>query len=272
MLVFVHIPKTAGTTLHKILSHRFPAAKTWIRHDAEGPWTPAELDRLREGSPRRPDLIMGHLGTGLHLQVDGIRYLTCLREPVARMVSHYHHALHESDHYLHETVKRRGLDLAAYVASGLSGELSNGMTRMLAGIADFHGAVPGPADLQRAKELLESRFDGVLLSERFDEGLLLLAESMGWATPYYIRRKTGRYSAREGQPDAGTCRIIEEYNALDLDLYRWARERFESRIADRPDLADRVRRFRRRNHHLGKAVFLVRELIRRAGKRKGTHT
>jgi hypothetical protein len=28
LLVFVHIPKTAGTTLHKILSHPIPAAKT----------------------------------------------------------------------------------------------------------------------------------------------------------------------------------------------------------------------------------------------------
>ncbi len=203
---------------------------------------------------------MGHLSTGLHRQVGGVRYLTCLREPVARLVSHYHHALHESDHYLHEIVVRRQLDLASYVSSGLSGELSNGMTRMIAGIEDFDSAMPGPAELQLAKDLLDSHFDGVLLSERFDEGLLLLAESLGWTTPYYIRRKTGRYSARAGAPDPGTRRIIEEHNALDLELYRWARERFERRIAALPEIADKVRRFRRRNRILGKAVFLAREL------------
>lgn len=263
MLVFVHIPKTAGTTLHKILSHQYPAGRTWIRHDAGGPWSAAELDPLREGSERRPELIMGHLSTGLHRQVAGVRYLTCLREPVARLVSHYHHALHETDHYLHETVVNRRLDLAAYVRSGLSGELSNGMTRMLAGIEDFHGAIPAPSDLQRAKDLMESHFDGVILTERFDEGVLLLAESLGWKTPYYIRRKTGRYSARSTAPDAETRRIIEEHNALDLELYRWARERFEAQVSARPELSGQVRRFRRRNRHIGKAVFLARELRRR---------
>jgi hypothetical protein len=263
LLVFVHIPKTAGTTLHKILSHQIPAAKTWIRHDAAGPWSAAELDRLRSESPGRPDLIMGHLSTGLHHQVAGVRYLTCLRDPVARLVSHYHHALHEADHYLHQAVTRGPLDLAGYVTSGLSGELSNGMTRMIAGIADFDGAVLGPDDLERAKHHLETRFDGVLLSERFDEGLLLLAETLGWTTPYYLRRKVGRYSARSAEPDPATRRIIEAHNALDLELYRWAKDRFEARAAACPDLPARVRRFRQRNRHFGKAVFLARELRRR---------
>ncbi len=263
MLVFVHIPKTAGTTLHKILSHQYPAEKTWIRHDAAGPWSAAELDRLREGSPGRPELIMGHLSTGLHREVAGVRYLTCLREPVARLVSHYHHALNEADHYLHDAVICRQLDLAGYVTSGLSGELSNGMTRMIAGIEDFDGAIPGPDDLERAKAHLETHFAGVLLSERFDEGLLMLAESLGWTNPYYLRRKVGHYSVRAARPDPATRRIIEDHNALDLELYRWALARFEARVAAHPELPGQVQRFRQRNRHLGKAIFLAREVRRR---------
>jgi hypothetical protein len=263
LLLFVHIPKTAGTTLHKILSHQYPADKTWIRHDSEGPWSAKDLERLREGSSSRPELIMGHLSTGLHLQVAGVRYLTCLREPVARLVSHYHHALHETDHYLHDAVIRRRLDLAGYVTSGLSGELSNGMTRMIAGIEDFDAAIPGPVDLERAKRLLETHFDGVLLSERFDEGLLLLAEKQGWSSPYYLRRKVGRYSARAARLDAATRRIIEDHNALDLELYQWARARFESCVAARPELSAKVWRFRQHNRHFGKVVFLAREFRRR---------
>lgn len=36
MLAFVHIPKTAGTTLHKVISHQYHRGKIFIRHDTEG--------------------------------------------------------------------------------------------------------------------------------------------------------------------------------------------------------------------------------------------
>lgn len=172
MLVFVHIPKTAGTTLHKVISHQYPAREILIRHDADGPLAEA----IPPGRGELPAVVMGHLSVGLHRYQAGVRYITCLREPVARLVSHYHHGLNDPSHYLHEAIRRDSLDLAGYVASGLSGELSNGMTRMLAGLEDFHGAVVNRAVLELAKRNIEDHFDAVLLSERFDEGLLLLSK------------------------------------------------------------------------------------------------
>ena len=191
MLVFVHIPKTAGTTLHKVISHQYRPSEILIRHGAAGPLAEA----IPPGNP--PAVVMGHLSVGLHRYHPGVRYITCLREPVARLVSLYHHSHNDPSHYLHEAIRRDGLDLAACVASGLSGELSNGMTRMLAGVEDFHHAIVDRTTLELAKRNIENHFDAVLLSERFDEGLLLLAEEMGWSTPWYVRRKVGNYSAAD---------------------------------------------------------------------------
>jgi hypothetical protein len=258
MLVFVHIPKTAGTTLHKVISHQYPAREILIHHDSDGP--PAPL-------AKSPAVVMGHLSVGLHRLHAGVRYITCLREPVARLVSHYHHGLNDPSHYLHEAIRRERLDLAGYVASGLSGELSNGMTRMLAGIEDFHHGTIDRSTLELAKRNIEDHFEAVLLSERFDEGLLLLAADLGWKTPYYLRRKVGSYSAAVAKPDPETRRRVEEHNVFDVELYAWAKERFERRLRESPKVGGQTERFRRRNAGFGKVVFLVRELRRRLGIR-----
>lgn len=259
MLVFVHIPKTAGTTLHKVISHQYRRGDILIRHDSDGPVSETLAGRAGE----LPKVVMGHYSVGLHRHVPGVRYITCMREPVSRLVSHYHYASGFPGHYLHEAIHRDKLDLAAYVGSGLAGELSNGMTRMLAGLDDVEQTNIGQAELDQAKENIERHFDAVILNERFDEGLLLIAERLGWATPYYLRRKVGRYPASATKPDAETRKVIEEWNAIDLELYRWAKARFESQAAASPRLAERTAAFQSRNRGIGKLVFLGRELRRR---------
>ena len=261
-LVFIHIPKTAGTTLHKILSHQFKPSETAIHHDADGP-PPEALIKRMSGPDPAIRLVMGHTSARFHMKLPEVRYLTCLRDPVARLMSHYHHARLDPDHYLHKHLVRCRWGPAEYVSSGLSGELSNGMTRMIAGMENFHGDVPGPEHLERARQLLVTHFEGVILTERFDEGLVMLGDSLGWRSPYYLRRKVGGYSSDSALPDPETRRVIEEHNLLDLELYQWARDYFERRVSVVPDLSSRVRRFRFRNRYMGKAVFLVREVFNR---------
>jgi hypothetical protein len=258
MLAFVHIPKTAGTTLHKIISHQY--ARIFIHHDTSGPLEPALADRIRE---KQAKVVMGHFSVGLHSLIPEIRYVTCLREPVARMVSHYHHALNDPTHYLHQDVVSGNLDLAGYVSSGLSGELSNGMTRMISGLADFHHAVVTERTLALAKTNIETLFDGVILSEEFDPSVLMLADSLQWKTPYYLRRKVGHYGSANRKPDELTRKLIKDYNRFDCQLYAWAKQRFEAQSAAIPDLAARTLRFQQANRFTGKAIFCLREVKRR---------
>ena len=260
-LVFIHIPKTAGTTLHKILSHQFKPSETAIHHDAGG--IPSdELVARMSGSDPAVKLVMGHTSARFHDRVPDVRYITCLRDPVARLVSHYHHARLDPTHYLHEALVRGGWGPADYVASGLSGELSDGMTRMIAGMDDFHHGGVDEAVFQRAIRNLEERFEVVLLTETFDSGLLDAASRLGWKTPYYIPRKKGRYA---GAPPLGEeeRRTIEARNTHDRRLYEWVR-------ANRTPATDgaaaaRLEDFRKRNAVRGRAVFCWREVKRRMG-------
>jgi hypothetical protein len=260
MLAFVHIPKTAGTTLHKIIAHQYP--RVFIHHDSDGPLDSALTTRIREENPQA---VMGHFSVGLHSLIPEIRYVTCLREPISRIVSHYQHALNDSAHYLHQVVISENLDLPGYVSSGLSGELSNGMTRMLAGVADFHHAVVNEQTLALAKSNIETFFDGVILSELFDPGILMLAETLHWKSPYYLRRKVGRYGSAPRKPDERTRMLIQEHNRFDCELHAWAKQRFETQTATIPGLPARTTRFQKSNSSVGKAIFCLRELGRRLG-------
>jgi len=254
MLAFVHIPKTAGTTLHKVISHQYPREKIFIHHDTQGPPS-AELTARIEA--QGTSVIMGHFSVGLHRFIPSLRYVTCLRDPVPRLLSHYRHALHDPTHYLHREAK--SLTFAAYVSSGLSGELSDGMTRMLAGVDDFHHAEVTGQTLALAISNLETLFDAVIPSERFDEGVLLLARDLGWKTPYYLRRKVGRHPGPLSAPDPETIRAIENHNRHDRQLYDLFSAHFAQRVDADPDLPRQLSRFRKTNAALGKAVFLARE-------------
>lgn len=208
---------------------------------------------------------MGHFSVGLHRFIPELRYVTCLRNPVSRLVSHYHHALNDPSHYLHQKIISRHLDLPGYVSSGLSGELSNGMTRMLAGIEDFHHGSVDDQTLALAKFNIETYFDGVVLSESFDSGLLMLAESLNWKTPYYLRRKVGHYPTASSTPDEHSRSVIEEHNQLDCELHAWASDRFNETAAMISDLQARVLHFQQENNSKGKLIFCLRELKSRVG-------
>ncbi len=254
MLAFVHIPKTAGTTLHKVISHQYPREKIFIHHDTEGSPS-AELAARIEA--QGASVVMGHFSVGLHRYIPSLRYVTCLRDTVPRLVSHYRHALHDPTHYLHREAKSR--TLAEYVSSGLSGELSDGMTRMLAGVGDFHHGKVTEETLALALSNLETLFTFIIPSERFDEGLLLLSRDLGWKTPYYLRRKVGRHPGTATPPNPETILAIEEHNRYDRQLYDLCTARFSQRADADPDLPRQLARFRKTNAALGKAVFLARE-------------
>jgi hypothetical protein len=265
MLVFVHIPKTAGTTLHKIITHQYPARKILIRHDSDGPWSEEELRRLQGRD--KPQVVMGHLSVGLHEKIEGVRYITCLREPVSRVVSLYYHAKNDPTHYLHGPIASGSLTITEYASSALSGELSDGMTRMLAGAKDFHEGIVDHETLELAKKNLEQYFDGVIFEDTFDESLMQIAGRLGWTTPYYIRRKVGRYDhdrVNLGESDRET---ILGKNRHDQALYEWARQHFQPVPPEMNQISIlNPTTFRESNRRFGWPVYLGRELRRRMFK------
>jgi hypothetical protein len=134
---------------------------------------------------------------------------------------------------LHQAIVSQNLSLAEYAVSGLSGELNNGMTRLISGrpASDSirgHGEC-NRGDLSRAIENLEMHFDVVGLLESVDSTLDLLSAVYRWprvATPVRNPTKSRRPvdSLSEMERNA-----ILSVNQLDVELYDWGKRNFAER-------------------------------------------
>jgi hypothetical protein len=171
-IIFVHIPKAAGTTLHRIIEQHYPRQNVYSTNPSL--LNPeASIEHFKQlPLERRAQIRMlkGHLPFGLHDYLPGpTTYFTLLREPVDRVVSFYYYVRQSTQHYLHEQVLARDLTLQQYIASCLTTSNDNFQVRLLSGA---HHEVPygqcTPAMLETAKRHLQEHFSVVGLSEQFD--------------------------------------------------------------------------------------------------------
>jgi hypothetical protein len=146
--IFLHIPKTAGSTLSEIVLRQYkPRQVIWLRQPRIAD-SAAEFANLPDERKRAMRFILGHVGYGLHeLTPNRCTYVTVLREPVDRVVSYYYYILRTPVHFMHEETKK--LTLKEFAASQISNKVSNGQTKYLAEM-DAKGCTA--ETLQTAKE------------------------------------------------------------------------------------------------------------------------
>lgn len=239
MDILLHIPKTGGMTIR--------TATRWIYGWNGVHTTPKDvLHPKRVASslddPERIRLVRGHLSYGLHNHVSvPCRYFTMLREPVSRVISMYYYIKRgwpES--------KAASLSLGEYIESGHHTYVSNDQTRRLAG-PPFPENPSAPSLLERAQNHLQSPNLAFGITERFDEGLILLRRELDWERqPLYVRINTSRdRPSKEDIPPEVRGRIRNQ-NRLDIQLYEEAEEQFQVNLADIPGFKEEVRRFQKK--------------------------
>jgi Sulfotransferase family len=221
---FVHVQKTAGTTLWRRLKHQFAPEEVYPGpDDGRPPTSVLVVEHLVERwNARRHQirLVTGHfpLCTTELLHSDFVT-LTLLREPVERTLS----ALR---HHRQRTPDDRDLPLEEIYDNPLRFELvHNHMVKMFALTADemTDGALTHVdftrEHLARAKERL-SIVDVVGLQARFDDFCSELSERFRWTLgPPHVANRTTPVDV----PDSFRERI-EGDNQLDIELYDFAQE------------------------------------------------
>lgn len=234
-IFFLHIPKCAGTTLtEEIIKKRFKPEELIIFYE-QG--TKVLIDRLKgmsEKEQKKIRCVAGHFAFGIHKYYTArpATYITLLRDPIERVISHYYFVLRNENHYLHRTVKEKNYTLKEYIENKLTIELNNGQTRIVAGIgwgAEF-GKCP-PSMLEQAKENLKNHFNAVGVSERFDDFLQLLNHKFGWKPPAYEKQNVSDNRLKKQDIDNETLAVIEKYNRLDMELYRCASHLFSGQFS-----------------------------------------
>jgi hypothetical protein len=217
MIAFVHIEKSAGTTLKFILRQSFGASHCDIRLWPEDPrdllahppkriLTPRDLHRTRWVYPTLSSFA-GHAvapyGELAETRPD-IRFWTMLRDPVARAASHYQHLrTHRGLNFSFEEFIDRGV-------------YNNWQTRKLCGEDNFPEAL----------DVLRNRLWFVGLVEKFNETLLLLKKQLN-NPRLEIRHEVHNRARNPGMKrqildDLKSRALLEEANQNDIALYRHA--------------------------------------------------
>ena len=249
--IFVHIPKTAGTTLHRIIDQQYPRRiRLFVRHHYKGV---QKLKDLSIAQRAQLHMVRGHIPYGLHRYLPRpAKYFTILREPVERVISYYFFVQREPDHYLYDYANTPGMTIRRYLEDHMSLQTDNFQTRLVSGIwTDVGYGECDRATLALAKRNLAERFAVVGLTERFDETLLLLQRAFGWGNVYYRWQNVTQGRPRRQALPPETLDVIAAHNQLDLELYAFAGELFKKEVQDQgPSFTWAVKRFQFANRRI----------------------
>ena len=242
-VAFLHVPKTAGTTLYKVIEANMgpialypprssPEVHARFGNDfadflakvdaANGP----ELDALLADFRAHP-AVGGHISSAIFPYLDDEHFIfTSLREPGDRLVSWYFHYVHPDNpetNYREFREQTKGMSFDDFVRfEPMLSENDNVMVRYFAKVGKTE---PVQAHhLEEAKQTLSS-LDLILFQKAQTQGQHALAEKLGWTVPDVAEKLKWSRNRRRLAPEfVYTRSIMDKYIRFDLDLVAFARE------------------------------------------------
>jgi len=216
--IVIHLPKTGGTTWGILARrnedlYRFRQFWYFIQRN-ELPY----ISRCKQGT------LFGHFRYGVHFWYPNstFNYVSMLREPVDRVLSHYFYHKTEPRDPGH----RLALEMSLEEWINKSKNAHNRMTAFLSGMV-YQEQNEHTLDL--AKAHLE-RFGFVGLTEKFDQSVVMMKYFLGWKRlRYFVRKQTREKPHRHDIPES-TIALIREYNKYDVELYDLAKELFDKQL------------------------------------------
>lgn len=253
LMIYLHIPKTGGTTLSHILDWNYRQVYVINHYDQIPP-----LLAWSDDEKRRLDCVRGQIFYGLHQYLpQTATYTTMLRHPVKRFVSQYYYTM---DRRKREGMADADLTMEQFLESEpFQAYMQLALLRGGATIDEALRTPLGPDALATAKRNIETHFTLAGVLDYYDEMLVLMKRSLGWTRAYYARRNT---RAEATPPLTGDLRRrVEQACELDMELYEWVKQRLENTLAEQgDDFQAELATLRRQNRVFGLAYQIAEPL------------
>ena len=262
-LAFMHIPKTAGVALRKAIKSEYPDTALLVVSGKENMLVydrdPEVLSAIRQRA-NRATVWFSHFSYGFGELLDlQCTYLTFLRDPVQRVISHYRYLMQLDYSPINHSVCLQEMSLETMLRKGIIA--SNLMVKQILGqrpekaswdqiekggrayAGNFCGfsfpvevwteedekllALPDqapendPAWVEQAIETIQNQFAFVGRQENLDEHVSILGERLGWDQNMKVPKMNLGSKKFNVEIDENLRQLIEHHNQLDRKLYEY---------------------------------------------------
>ena len=258
VLVFIHLPKTGGTTLNHIFFGKFPRKKIFQILNALDCET---FLQMSDEKRNEFDCIMGHVPACIHNFISRpCRYIILLREPLERAISDYYFILTDTQHPRHERYNREKVTLEEHLREErgsipgiikllLYPDLE--VLRDIPGIKKwrgfksykmYFGSYKMSKMIEESKRKLREDFFQAGVLERFEEFIFLLSRKLKWDLPDYRIENPSFSRFRADARNTIDTELLSYFyaaNRIEYQLYEYACSLFAAQWSSR-EYTDRL--------------------------------
>lgn len=267
-LVFLHVPKTAGTTFHSILHRQYSEAERFQIDGIKPHRSISQYRSLNAQQTSHIKLVHGHCVDLLFGSIpEPYSVLTFLRDPIKHLVSSFNYLKRATWNPAHDTVKEmKSID--EFIDFRLERSQDSIQARYLAGLTQHHVENPeafSPSEIRKRAIQRLNDCDYVFTTDRFDEAMLILQKDFHWRVPFYKSMNVSQGGINSSELTERELSKASQLIEIDLEIFELA-ERTNNRkycsLFESDEFMSRVRRFRNVNRRLPVALFKNSSLLR----------